>query len=918
MTRIVENNALKFEMFPDFLIRLGNGNAENLTKLNFKNKIVVEIESYIASENKRKYLRDNLCELLYNKIGTIEDVNYQNTLLTLKRNIFNDKAIEPAKLEVLKSLFSMEEHQLFSSYFNLVHELEICKKEIEVKLEREYEVIKRNYWHLIDNGYLRSGLLLSSTSLFDELSKYLSSPVSVDKKKENQLEQSLLKYLSRIHTKTSPLGLFTSVGWGTIEELNNIVGFSTKGEYSTECNARVNNFIFRHLNYLWFNNRKFSVFFNLKLNPTLSVNNNAYNYMSTNGNTDTFQIIQKNDFLEYLFALPFTTEDLSVNKIIDQLIEKDIFERKDEVELLNYIHNLINLGFLEFDIEVNSLDPFWYKKMVAVFNKIGRNNEFVEAIDLLNLIGYSVSIFNPKEYFNSKSILDSLSINISNYINKLESDIAIQAESVEPSNGGAETKISSKPFYIEKQNILKVDSKLTNKFSFNRSDIEPVIIKLDKLMCLFSDFNYFKKNRELILNYFRQKYPENSSVNILTLYNDFFKDYKLPLEQMKKGDSNPSVFDDFVDIKASINEKWAIFYENASVYFNQELKQIDNLMEVHFSLEKIKTNLFSKNPTSEIKGSFGTHMQFYTSSPSNKITAVVNSVFPGYGKLASRFLYMFDDSLRQNIYDWNARLITDKETLIDNKDSNYFNANIHPRLLPNELYTAGMNRKKENHEISVKDIEVFYNNESDSLDVKDKSGNRVNFFDLGFELDERRSNLFSFINLFSFSEWSNIFPIITAINKSYNETHNPNENRIKYKPRIICDDILVLQRKSWIINKELIPFQDKNESILDYYIRLTTWKNKLSIPNDVFVSIPENSDPKKINSKAQKDDYKPLYISFNSHLFLKLFLKILSKTEEAIKIEEMLPKTDNMLNHNNIKNPAEFLFQWYKYDNNSK
>lgn len=919
---LTKKETLKFELFPYFLMRVGNGNITNLHKLNFQ-VTDNEIEKYNLSEKKRTEQKESLCIQLYKKIGLVQDIKFQNILLSLKRNIFNDKLIEEDDFNTLNLFFSEDIMQSFYVYNDFFKELKNQKQALGILLETETTNIKGDFWELINNDNLKKGLLVSSVVLFEEVNKFIHSKTSIPKKKENQLELSLLKYLSRIHTKTSPLGLFTSIGCGSMVELTQSTLFFAEKKYSAQSKVRINNFIFRHLNYLWFNNRTYSRFFSIKKNPTIDINNGSYNFLSTTGNVDSFQIIGQNDFLNYLFELPFDNESICINSIIKSLLDKKIFDEDEKENIEDYIYNLFSIGFLEFDLGVIGSDPLWYKKMSVVFQNINNSN-FIETISLLKSIENSLNEFEQANPEKGKMIIDELSLKLNNYINELGAELNISLlktkEEQENKNTNNGEDIKDDPYHIDKQNILKIDSKLQNKFSFNIKIAEQIIEKLDELVSLLSDFNYFKKDRELILSFFKEKYSPNQCVNILTLYNDFFKHYKVPLEQMKKGENfDNNTQENFIDLKSSIGEKWNLFYNEAGQYFNNTIQNINNSMIVNISIGEIKKNLFPDAHTKEKKGSWGTHIQICaTRNQANDmdIKAVINSVFPGYGKLASRFLYLFENSVTQEFYNWNGKLAEENEILIDNKDSNYFNANIHPRMLPYELYTPGINRKNEKYEISVKDMEVMYNEGCNKLDVRSKTtGKFVNFFDLGFELDESRSNLFGFINLFSFSEWPNLFPIITSINRSYSNIHGNADANIKYQPRIVCDDILILQRKSWMIHKSLIPSQDKNESILDYYIRLINWKNELLIPTDIFISIPKNDEKitPKDKKKSLQDDYKPLYISFKSPLFLKLFQKILSRADEFIKFEEMLPNTDNMLNNDNEKRPSEFLFQWYKY-----
>ena len=74
----------------------------------------------------------------------------------------------------------------------------------------------------------------------------------------------------------------------------------------------------------------------------------------------------------------------------------------------------------------------------------------------------------------------------------------------------------------------------------------------------------------------------------------------------------------------------------------------------------------------------------------------------------------------------------------------------------------------------------------------------------------------------------------------------------------------------------------------------------------------ENIDPEQMK-KLGRDDYKPQYISFRNPFLVKLFEKSLIKVPETLKLEEMLPASNQLVQIVNSRYVTEFVVQWYDY-----
>jgi len=119
----------------------------------------------------------------------------------------------------------------------------------------------------------------------------------------------------------------------------------------------------------------------------------------------------------------------------------------------------------------------------------------------------------------------------------------------------------------------------------------------------------------------------------------------------------------------------------------------------------------------------------------------------------------------------------------------------------------------------------------------------------------------------------------------------------------------------WIVPKGLLPIKNPQENDWKYYVKLNEWKQKNKMPDDVFVYVIDRTeflygDP-EVKKKVGFDHSKPQYISFKNPLLVNLFAKISTKVPDYMRIVEMSPAPEQILQISEKPYVTECILQWY-------
>jgi hypothetical protein len=424
----------------------------------------------------------------------------------------------------------------------------------------------------------------------------------------------------------------------------------------------------------------------------------------------------------------------------------------------------------------------------------------------------------------------------------------------------------------------------------------------------------YYKERLMMKEFFLEKYTSSGQIDVLSFYEDYYRNVKNPLAMNKSNDRDglQTSIDDFIS--------HSVEYIEAKKNVDDFRKNLCNILDqlqttadaIYINMEHIERCVPISVNKKTVKSSYGAYIQVISAN-NRKPQAVVNIFTTGFGKMMGRFLHVFDSNQTAEIRKWNLE-IHPEAILTENSDASVFNANIHPTLMPYEICVPGGNNNLPlDKQIPISKIAIRYDPSIQELKLYHiDTEKEILIFDLCFQGLESRSNLYQLLSYFTLTRFYFYHFILEEINyrKNIQLSHG-----ITFNKRIVFEEDIILQRKSWTIFKESLPLRFKGEKDSEYFLRLNHWRLQLKIDDEVFIYIlskRETKNEKSLSKKFSADDYKPQYINFRNPLLVTLFEKNLQKVTNYLKIEEMLPQSVNLMNIGGKKFVSEFFFQWYE------
>lgn len=868
-----------FKIYPKSLLRIActpfdymEGN--NTTLLNFFSQLN-------DNNNQINLLTNEILEELHLFNSSLTNEQEQRIIQNYRRALYNKKNDEKATLSALNVIpenYKIKIHKLI----RLKKEINTILIEIQNEHARALDSDRRSLYSSMQNQLFLNGVYMSSESIYHYITKLVNSANENLHKKEITKDLGILKYLSRSSAKTSPFSTFTSVNLCDISNKKNI-RFQPNG---VVAKLTINSWLLNIIQHIITSDKELLGYMSVHLNSTLKVNKEEFRYVINLNNVETFQTVKLNSLLNELLNEFKKRKTLQINYLINRIKTKF---QIDEDNAQQHLLSCINIGFIEIKKLSSAIDPNWNETLLLNLKKTFSKNNSLQIKIIIETLEYLNRITSTKSLFD---------VNHKNELIKIAKDKIGQIIEFSPKQQIEKNKHILKNIFFE-------DAKAQEHVSFKKNLITPVGETLAHLYNILGFLDYRKNEQLLMYEYFRKKYSINSKVSFLEFYEDYYRD--IVLNKNKTPTNSTSSNKGYVISKyQKLKEQWTKSFLAAVTAINENKEEIFvNSAQIIQSNNEVKFQ-----PNHSIHGSVGAFLQFTFKNNhlSGQHYTIVNSLFYGYGKMFSRFLHLFPKSAYKKIADNNTFKQNNEFLFAEVNDSSFHNANLHPPLLPYEIVFPGCHtRLKDKQQIYVNDIEIYADQKLKTLNLlHSKSKTPIFPLDLGFQSMKGRSEMFQLMTYFSKTDFNSYNTLTSIIN---HQIFQEKKNRYPIiLPRIIYEGNIILQKKTWIIDKKSIPIQENGATEAIYHFMIIQWKNSLGIPDHIFFRLYSRKIAFDTPDKGTKD-YKPQYINFNSPLFIKLFQKLINKAQYYIEIEEMLPAPNDLLQIDGSKKVSEFYIQ---------
>jgi hypothetical protein len=938
----MSDRRLALKLFPHVLIRVGGGSFDRFETLN-TSKVVQFANDIHVREERIRQLKNKICDALHELISSINDAKVQNALLNLKRDLFNERNIVAQRIDAIAAHLPTAIHDELRNYLRVKNEIQRLWNEGETVFANEVAAARERLRSLAADDNLRKGLLLSSRSLLRRIESYRTKDSQELRKTDFQTERSLIKYLSRIYAKTSPFSTFTTLAMGRPtapakeKSAASLLAPTAWETPDVTSHIRLNNELYAYLKGLLMKSPDVSRWLLVRPNPTLKRDGSHYVFLINSHNIESFQRLPAQPALDLFLELARAKrEGIRYQELVQTIIDNEYVDAS-VAEIEAYINQLIEYGFLEFNIGVSGIDPDWDLKLGAKLGPMAEPLPMIrELLATLEQVRRLSRQYEKATVEDRHRILEAAYSQFKAICLKLHAAAGLPEEErsaapepkrsrTEQDDAAAERKDNvfkhhtTTYFYFKPELMFYEDARVSMAPELDEKTLFDLVSVLDQLLQEMRAFERHLDERDQMFYYFVEKYGKTASVDVITFYEDYYREFKKPDQE-----SNPNPM-----MIPRMMER----HERNKAWLNRLAKTIKEQMteraeEIRLSYEQIKRTdqaRLANGDRSENGCSYGAFIQLFSErneSGEEKWMAVLKASFPGHGKMISRFLHVFDESITEDLRQWNQPR-HGEDLFVEDCDASFFNANIHPPLMPWEIRTPnGQNSLPEEKQIPVTELQVRVDEKNDRLQlIHQPSQKPIHVFDLGFQGHRGRSPLFHLLANFTPAEYLFCQPVINVINHCYRqraeqkEDHTERRPRIWTVPRTVYENRIILQRKTWFVPHERLPYRTSSESRWSYFCRLNEWRREQELPEEVFVYVTTPQEMEMLKPEALdrigRDDYKPQYISFKNPFLVNLFEKLIARVPSVLRIEEMLPSSQQLLTLGQRRYVTEFVIQWY-------
>lgn len=664
-------------------------------------------------------------------------------------------------------------YQFFDEY--VVRTPTFSCKNFQKEINSKDEITDAELKKICINPIFQEAIYLASPHLYDELAKWIHSEKEFSKKEYQKLKHTLLKYYSRISTRSTPFGLFSAVGLGSFDKLRMTIPVSEK-----------------------IRDTKLDMYFLVSLAQYFVQQPEVRNKLLFYPNNSIYKVGSRIRYIEYQYTggkreyiislaplseelqqiLNFSKEGKTIQQIAEILIDEEITEE----EALEFVEELIDNQILVSELEPNV-----------------SGNDFLDTI---------ITILGKREIKKEAEIL----ISIKNKLDELDQNIS------NPIPRYAEIEELIKSFTIEYEPKYLFQTDLYHKALFNlpfewKRQLKKGISFLNKITLnqAENEFSKFKKA-------FSERFEEQELPLLYVLDNEIGIGYKQNV--LLKG-IHPYL-DDLIIPASQKNQNKNIELTPVHQILNEKVQEalLDNQYTIKLTDEDFKD--FEQN-WDDLPDTISIMTELVSDNNQEKL--FLNS---STGSSAANLLGRFcsEKSKVRNL----TKDITKKEQELNPEDilaeiihlpeARIGNVIRRPTLRQYEIPYLAQSLLPAENQISVEDLYISLKN--DRIVLRSKMLNK--------EIKPHLTNAHNY--------YTNTLPVYHFLSDLYSQNTRSGfyfswgglEDIYAFLPRVEYDNIILSKARWKVTEKDISSLELLSSDKEDFLLELKNWRSKRKIP----------------------------------------------------------------------------------------
>lgn len=926
----------------DFVCRLGGLPVAALQRILTAEgyataQCLLDLEESIAQ------VRGTLSEALYEAIGAASDPVVRGALIRMRRDVFNDRTLLASRVadvsDALSADVASELDRLCSEHATAA----ALRARLEDAVTADLSVARESLQRAVCNEDLRRGIALSSPALLAGLRQYARADPKRMHSRVLRIERGLLRYFSRMASKGTPFATFCAVVRGSFEGREDAQTDAAEptllGSAQKQSFVRLNKRVASPLWEALISCPAIREQLRVRTNSTLASEHGALRYLSGKAGTETFSRLKESPAVGLVLQACASADAPSFGSLRDTLLAHPALDSSREATEA-FLAKLLDIGLLVFERVIPEQDPDWDLALVAFLLPFQEPvaQTVVEALGDARKLATDYAVASAED---RASLTEQLRARLDECLGAL---------------GVGPLLPDTLPLYEDATASLHAVIR-------RGEGVERALEALRSLLSTTARLAAPRDEQATMRAFFDQFYgATRGSVPLLTFYEDYYrehyKDRKARMRRNGRGPHAGTAPEDYnpFDLQDITTRREGLARVRSVI--EMRIAQSPHADRIDLSAEDIALALQNVAPGGERPLSWSVFANMVPpEAGANDWQLVLHnaSALAGYGKYFSRFLYMLDPALLNGLQ-LAAHSLT-HERLAEISGDGDFNGNFHPKILPWEIeYPSMATAGASDRRMACTEL-VVEQDESDPNGLQlthQESGERVWTVDLSFQNAETRPPLHQLLALFTpvsmlalpalglqgtptISPLPGIVATASGARREHDELPSGKASEealtaalepVKYLPRIVYENAVVLSRRRWRVPSDQLPLPTTGESSSQFYLRVLRWQRRHGLPDCVYIRFlvgPALQGPPSATAAAPSvprpqrrrrgNHRKPQFIDCRSALLVDLFgreAEILA-TDPGIRfdclIEEALPALSDGFAHGEERYVAECLLQ---------